>query len=71
METLVKVIIVIIVIALAVALSAVIYYGLAWLLLWAVSQFVTIEITKKMIVATAIILWILSLVFGSKTVKSE
>lgn len=71
METLVKVIIVIIVIALAVALSAVIYYGLAWLLLWAVSQFVTIEVTKKMIVATAIILWILSLVFGSKTVKSE
>lgn len=71
METLVKVIIVIIVIALAVTLSAVIYYGLAWLLLWAVSQFVTIEVTKKMIVATAIILWILSLVFGSKTVKSE
>lgn len=71
METLVKVIIVIITIILAVALSAVIYYGLAWLLLWAVSQFVTIEVTKKMIVATAIILWILSLVFGSKTVKSE
>lgn len=71
METLVKVIIAIIVIILAVALSAVIYYGLAWLLLWAVSQFVTIEVTKKMVVATAIILWILSLVFGSKTVKSE
>ena len=71
METLVKVVIVIIVIILAVALSAVIYYGLAWLLLWAVSQFVTIEVTKKMIVATAIILWILSLVFGSKAVKSE
>ena len=71
METLVKVIIVIIVIALAVALCAVIYYGLAWLLLWAVSQFVAIEVTKKMVAATAVILWILSFVFGSKTVKSE
>ncbi len=71
METAVKIILTIVIVIGCIALSAVIYYGLAYALLWAVSQFVVIEMTKKMIVATAVILWVLSVIFGGKTVTTK
>lgn len=71
METAVKIILTIVIVIGCITLSAVIYYGLAYALLWAVSQFVAIEMTKKMIVATAVILWVLSAIFGGKTVTTK
>lgn len=71
METAVKIILTIVIVIGCIALSAVIYYGLAYALLWAVSQFIVIEMTKKMIVATAVILWVLSVIFGGKTVTTK
>ncbi len=71
METAIKIILTVVIVIGCIALSAVIYYGLAYALLWAVSQFVVIETTKKMIVVTVVILWVMSVIFGGKTVTTK